>query len=1050
MPAAMAALERIDQAVLLYDVDAILVWASPSLESTFHWKLDTVVGTAFRMVDAGDDCHADLHSPEALALGGDDITSEVRVRRGDGAVVPASFRSVLVRDGTRAPTHVVSLVRDLSCGQRQPHGSELDDVLTFTSLVEATLDVVTYSLEGRFIWLSPNVVELTGWTADELVGTPTMDLAYGPDLEVVQESVRRRDAGQRDLSLFRIVRRDGALRWVESTARPFPRPDGRFARLGIIRDVTDQVESAAALAASEARFRLLAENSSDVVWLTDTGGLVSWVSPSVTDVLGWSPQDLVGHSPLELTHPDDVPSSVPPEQFLAGEEARTARHRLRDHAGDYRWFETTMRPVRDADGQLVGRVGGVRGIDAEVRAVRALSDSAEEYRLLVENGSDVVFRASAANVLEWVSPRVHEVLGWSPADMVGHTAAEFIPPEDLPRMLEAAAVVNAGGQGRYEARFRTADGGQLWLAVTAGPLVDDTGVVVGRVGAWRDVDSEVSAREALRASEALFRSSMQCAAIGMAIADLDRRFLVTNPSLRTMLGYDEDWFLAHSLIDVVHPDDRPTTLAAGDQIRHGRSDTVVSELRLVTAAGAPLWVRRAAVLIRDALGAPQMILLQVEDISAEREATEALAFQAFHDSLTGLRNRAWILDILNVDLAAAKRHGTMVGVLFVDLDNFKVVNDSLGHLAGDEVLATVADRISSSLRASARVGRFGGDEFVVVVPDVAHTQELELVAQRVSSAISVDLVVQGHRIVPSASIGIAVSTSVSTAESLLRDTDSALFRAKAAGRAQWQFFDSAMHAQAVQRLTIEDQLRDGLARREFVVVYQPIVSLADGAVVAHEALVRWRHPVRGLLAPAAFLDVAEESALITQIGAQVLDQVCATIVAHPALPGPVSVNVSAVELAQPSWLAGFTGTLARHGVSPDRIVVEVTETAVLSLVDSTRRGLVELRDMGVGIHVDDFGTGFSSISVLRDVPVTGLKLDRRFVSDLTEGHSPANALATGLSGLVAGLGLVGIAEGVETAEQVQILRSLGWHLGQGYYFARPAPMTDEAPAHGPA
>jgi diguanylate cyclase (GGDEF)-like protein len=447
-------------------------------------------------------------------------------------------------------------------------------------------------------------------------------------------------------------------------------------------------------------------------------------------------------------------------------------------------------------------------------------------------------------------------------------------------------------------------------------------------------------------------------------------------------------------------------------------------------------------------------MVQVEDITAEHEAQEALTYQAFHDPLTGLHNRAWILDILEADLRAAKRLGHPVGALFVDLDNFKVVNDSLGHAAGDEVLATVADRIVAGLRPGDRVGRFGGDEFVIVVQDVRDALDVERCAERVSAAIAVDLQVRDHRIVPTASIGIATSTSTSTPESLLRDADSALSRAKANGRAGWHFSDEAMHAQALARLIVEDQLREAITARQFVVHYQPIVALADARVVGHEALVRWVHPTRGLLNPGEFLDVAEDTGLIRAIGAQVLDQVCALLAERPELSGPISVNVSAVQLAGPGWLDSVEDTLRTHLVDPARIVFEVTETAVLSLVDSARAALETLRGLGVGIHVDDFGTGYSSISVLRDLPVTGVKLDLRFVHELTSGDSQANALAQGVSGLVNGMHLNGIAEGVETLMQAEILRAQGWEYGQGYYFGRPAaicdqPLTDgKVPAEG--
>mgnify|MGYP001791350281 FL=1 len=267
-----------------------------------------------------------------------------------------------------------------------------------------------------------------------------------------------------------------------------------------------------------------------------------------------------------------------------------------------------------------------------------------------------------------------------------------------------------------------------------------------------------------------------------------------------------------------------------------------------------------------------------------------------------------------------------------------------------------------------------------------------------------------------------------------------MFGAKAAGRARWRFFDDAMHAQAVARLTVEDQLRDAITAGQFVVYYQPIVALADFHVVGHEALVRWAHPTRGLLGPGEFLDVAEDSGLIRAIGAQVLDRACAMLAARLDLPGPVSVNVSPVQLSSTDWLRTVTDTLAAHRVDPARLVVEITETAALSMTDSALHALESLRALGVGIHLDDFGTGYSSISVLRDLPVTGVKLDLRFVHDLTTGKSQANALAHGLSGLVNGMHLTGIAEGIETQMQAHKLRAQGWECGQGYYFGRPAAM----------
>jgi diguanylate cyclase (GGDEF)-like protein/PAS domain S-box-containing protein len=585
------------------------------------------------------------------------------------------------------------------------------------------------------------------------------------------------------------------------------------------------------------------------------------------------------------------------------------------------------------------------------------------------------------------------------------------------------------------------------MSVTVSPIYDQDGTVVGASALGHDVSEQKEATrnaQRLAAADDLLNTVMRSARIGIALADRDSHFVVVNSALCDLLGYNESWFLTHGLNDIIHPDDIEDILVSRRRILAGSKEPLGTVLRLVRADGVNIWARRVAVLIPAGDGQPDRLMVQVEDVTAEHEAQEALAYQAFHDPLTGLHNRAWIMRILKVDLRAARRRGTSVGTLLVDVDNLKVVNDSLGHAAGDKVLAAVAKRIKQAMREGDRVGRFGGDEFVIVLQDVHDAWDVEQCAERVSSSVAANLKVQGHRIVPTVSIGIAMSTSKSTPETLLRDTDSALFRAKATGRAHWQLFDAAMHAQAVARLTLEDELRDAITGRQFVVHYQPVVALADSHVVGHEALVRWMHPTRGLLSPADFLDVAEDSGLITSIGAQVLEQACAMLTRRPDLPGPISVNVSAVQLADLDWHSQFTDTLTRHEVQPGRIVIEVTETAVLNLLDSSREALVSLRSLGIGIHVDDFGTGYSSISLLRDLPVTGVKLDLRFVHDLTNAHSQANALAHGLSGLVNGMHLTGIAEGIENKMQADILRAQGWQCGQGHYYAKPAtiPVTE--------
>lgn len=618
---------------------------------------------------------------------------------------------------------------------------------------------------------------------------------------------------------------------------------------------------------------------------------------------------------------------------------------------------------------------------------------------------------------ELVGRTLHEVLGSSSSEQMLGWVTEVLE-SGAPLMLEEVQVEHPFDEGRV-LDFR---------AVRLEEFVSFT---------WRDVTTRVRAATELAESEELFRTAMRTAISGMAVTDPEGNFQVVNEALCTVLARDEHSLLNTSLLATVAEGFRGAVEEQLRLLRAGTQQRSVLEVQAVRPGGRTVWIQIGIGTIKPESGQPTALLVQVEDISGEREAREELAYQAFHDPLTGLYNRARLMETLERELRVARRNDNSVGLLFIDLDNFKIVNDSLGHAAGDMVLTTVADRIQSVLRPRESAGRFGGDEFVVVVTDVQQQRDVEHVAERALSVISHEIRVLNHRIVPTASVGMAISDDESTPESLLRGADAALFRAKEDGKSRWHCFDEAMHDQAVARMTLESQMRHGLDEGQFTVHFQPLVNLATGEVTGHEALARWQHPQRGQLAASEFIPVAEETGLIVPLGQRVLDQTLGTLSRTSKLPGPISINVSAVQLASLGWATRFLDTLAEHGVDPHRITVEVTETAVLSFLDRAGEDLRMLRKWGVGVVVDDFGTGFSSISLLRELPVTGVKLDKSFVRNLTQFDSAPNALAAGVAGLAHGLHLMPVAEGIETAMEAEVLRAQGWTHGQGYYFGRP-------------
>jgi len=547
----------------------------------------------------------------------------------------------------------------------------------------------------------------------------------------------------------------------------------------------------------------------------------------------------------------------------------------------------------------------------------------------------------------------------------------------------------------------------------------------------------------VRDSSDRFRSAFDNAAIGMALVTPEGRWLQVNHSLCRLLGYSERELMAIDYLKVLHPNDLSPALANFKDLLRGRIPACQMEKRYIHKSGEEVWGLWSASLAQDAHARTPNLIFQIQDITIRKQAEEKLHHDAFHDALTGLPNRALFTDHVKLAIARLHRRGDQrFAVLYLDLDRFKVINDSLGHLGGDQLLIGIARRLENCLRPGDTIARIGGDEFTVLLEDIGDGSEVAQIAERIQNEISAPFNLSGREVFTTVSMGIALSSQeYERPEDILRDADTAMYRAKGLGKARHETFDTGMHSQAIKLLQLETDLRRAVERREFFVVYQPIMSLASESLRGFEALVRWHHPIRGLISPMEFIPVAEETGMIVQIGEWVLREACTVMQRwqqiYPSDPRIfVCVNLSVKQFSQQDLIEKVSVILRETKLPAASLKLEITESAVMENVETATRMLTELRELGVQLAMDDFGTGYSSLSNLHRFPINTLKIDRSFITHMVENNENAEIVRT-ISGLAHNLGMDVVAEGVETREQLEILRGLGCQFGQGYFFSKP-------------
>jgi diguanylate cyclase (GGDEF)-like protein/PAS domain S-box-containing protein len=918
-------------------------------------------------------------------------------------------------------------------------------------------DAVAYlDRSRRILFANRHFAKQRGATQESIVGLTTAELMGAETAAWIAERTQKVFDRGVEATYERVVDMpEGGQQWLHVKAVPHFDADGGVIGMYVVsHDVTDIKKAQQEAAARAEELRFFAENIPEAIAYVDLERGCTFVNNVFLESRGFSREFALGKFPEQAYSPEMYAEVRPHlERVIRGEEASYERF-FRLPSGAERWVRVRLSPRRDGAGKVIGYYAVSTDIHEIKLAQAEIEDKGRQLRQVIDSIPTPMCYVDASTRYQYVNDAFLDYIGLPAERIVGETVRHVLGEERWQLMEPYLERVRQGESLSVERLVRFADGRSRWMTVRLTPRIA-SGKYLGYYATTSDIHEQKVVEEKLRRAHTIMSAHFDNTPLAVIEWDTDLRIVRWSGQAETIFGWSAADMLGRTFSGWrhVYEDDEPVASRMILDLVEGRSRHATLRHRNYRKDGSVIWVEWHNSALRDTSGRVISILSLAQDVSSRIQAEERLQYMATHDGLTGLPNSVLLHDRLEGALSRARRAKTRVGVMFLDLDHFKDVNDSLGHRIGDLLLKELARRIRAALRESDLLARISGDEFVVVLEDLTDDGAPERVARMILEEVRRAFLVEGHEIHVSGSLGLALHPEDGVdVETLLKNADAAMYHAKELGRNGFRVFSAELASRRTHRLQVETALRRALREGELVLHFQPIIEIASGEVKRAEALLRWNDPEHGLMLPQGFIPHAEESGLGHALGHWVLETACKQACAwrEAGLPLVVSVNLSASQLRDGAMVADLKRIMEAAGCEAAALQFEITETSMVRDVESASVVLAKLRALGIRIAIDDFGTGFSSLSHLRHLPVDVLKIDKAFVADI--GAAPGRArgdettggaaIASAVIGLAHGLGLDVVAEGVEKRAQLNFLAKLGCNACQGYLLCPPLPAAE--------